>query len=279
MTAQNSKKEQLAPPDAQPQTPSQDKKTHPYMSSVWGLELVDSSESLQGSCAVIVDILAASTNMCRLVSSGAQEVFLVNDQSIILALARYPDAVVIGDISHLKLPERITRFSNVPSALEDSHAFEMIAGKTVLYRTTNGTAMVEEALRRGAKRVLVASFTNLSAVKEFIHAEAKPVVIIKSGERTFGANWKTGEDLYCAQTLEQMLRAEPVDWEAVTRNVTQSVRGQYWQNYHDAGLTIEHLERDLRIVLRLNSCDYVPVCIKGEQGEIRVIDGKLLKAS
>lgn len=228
--------------------------------TMWGSELVKSEESLRGSLAVVVDVLAATTNMDAFLEAYPHALYLVNDDNIRQALSLFPEAIVIGDIKHLQL-NNVATFSNVPSDLAERNAYQAISGKTVLYRTNNGTAICEAALARHAHPVIGTSFTNLDAVCAYIQSQQpNQVTIIRAGEKTFGTDWKTGEDEICATILEQLLKGQSVSRTSVYNRVAASVRKQYPKDYQASGRTLKQLEQDIELVLQFNSRNVVPVC-------------------
>lgn len=62
-----------------------------------------------------------------------------------------------------------------------SYTRERVAGRTVIFTTTNGTAALLHA--RAAAEVIVGSFANLSAVCEAVAADSRPVHILCCGTR------------------------------------------------------------------------------------------------
>lgn len=62
-----------------------------------------------------------------------------------------------------------------------NYSRERVAGRTVVFTTTNGTAALLHA--RQAARVLVGSFANLSAVCDGVAGDARPVHILCAGTR------------------------------------------------------------------------------------------------
>lgn len=146
-----------------------------------------------GKVVVVLDILFATTTMVAALAAGATEVLPVADESVARAAgARHAEGhyVLAGELHAETLPG----FAHpAPMALL-AHG---VAGKTLIYATTNGT--VAMTLAAGAKRVYCGSLLNVDALVAHIaaaHAQ-DTVVILCSGS---GGNFNL-EDFYGAGCL------------------------------------------------------------------------------
>ena len=120
--------------------------------------LVDASR-LPGSTAVVIDVLRASTTVCAALSAGATRV---------VPFGTVEDAKRMSGVLHAEKPllggerggRKIEGFDLGNSPLE--YTRETVAGRSVLFTTTNGTrALLAVAT---AERVWVGAFANLSTV-------------------------------------------------------------------------------------------------------------------
>jgi 2-phosphosulfolactate phosphatase len=143
-----------------------------------------------GKVVVVLDILFATTTMVAALAAGAAEVLPVADESAARAAgARHAEGryVLAGELYAETLPG----FAHpAPMALL-AHG---VAGKTLIYATTNGT--VAMTLAAGAKRVYCGSLLNVDALVSHIagaHAQ-DTVLILCSGS---GGNFNL-EDFYGA---------------------------------------------------------------------------------
>jgi 2-phosphosulfolactate phosphatase len=141
---------------------------------------------------VLVDILRATTTICAAVGNGVEA---------IIPVATHEEARRLKSRGFLVASEKdgvqldFADFGN--SAF--SFTRDAIAGKTLVYCTTNGTRALEIA--KGASSIAIGAFINLSAVTEWLGAQRKDVVILCSG-------WKNKfclEDTLFAGALTQRL--------------------------------------------------------------------------
>jgi 2-phosphosulfolactate phosphatase len=148
--------------------------------------------ALAGSTVVVIDLLRASTTICQAVANGAAEVvpyLEVADAQAAAEETQDRDEVVLGGE---RGGRRIEGFDLGNSPAE--YTRKAVAGKRVFLTTTNGTRALNHA--RLARRVLVGSFVNLSAVADSIRDGAR-IDILCAG--TGGE--ETREDLLAAGAL------------------------------------------------------------------------------
>lgn len=153
-------------------------------------------DELTGSTAVIIDILRASTTICHALEAGATRVIpcLTVDEAHTVGSAvrtEHGDSHVLlgGERGGVKIEG--FDLSNTPT----EYTPEVVAGKTILFTTTNGT----KALHRSqeADRVLIGAFVNLTAVIECLSTADRPIHLVCAG--TNGA--VSGEDVLFAGAL------------------------------------------------------------------------------
>jgi len=129
-------------------------------------------EALAGSTVVVIDLLRATSTICQALASGAREVipFLEVEEAVTAAEAAGRSEVVLGgERKGGKIPG--FDLGNSPS----EYTPEAVRGRKVIITTTNGTRALHHA--RLARRVLVGSFMNLSAVVESIENEARVEIL------------------------------------------------------------------------------------------------------
>jgi 2-phosphosulfolactate phosphatase len=154
-------------------------------------------DELSGATAVIIDVLRASTTICHALAAGARQVIpcleVVNAREIADDLtARGEQPLLGGERDGV----RIGGFDlgNSP----DEYSPETVAGRTIVFTTTNGTRAMNQC--HTARRVLVGSFVNLSAVcKELVGSEARHLVCAGTQDRI------TREDVLCAGAIADRL--------------------------------------------------------------------------
>jgi 2-phosphosulfolactate phosphatase len=134
-------------------------------------------QRLPGKVVVVLDVLFATTSIAAALAHGATEVVptLDGDQARAVAASRPAGSFVLaGEYGAETLPG----FANpTPLALLDLP----LAGKALVYSTTNGTVAVHKA--GGAARVYAAALCNGAALVDRVlaRAEAETVLLVCSG--------------------------------------------------------------------------------------------------
>jgi 2-phosphosulfolactate phosphatase len=126
----------------------------------------------ENSIVVLVDILRATTSICAAFENGVSKIVPVADISEAKAM-KDKGFLVASEQDGKKLD--FADFGN--SAFNFSRA--AIAGKTLVYCTTNGTRALEIAKNSG--KIAMGAFINLSALSEWLIIQEKNVVILCSG--------------------------------------------------------------------------------------------------
>ena len=144
------------------------------------------------SIIVIIDILRASSAICTAFANGA---------SALIPVAEVEEAREYKKKGYLVAAERdgfvldFADFGNSPF----NFTREKVAGKTIVYSTTNGTGIIN--LSSSSYKTVVGSFLNLNAVIEFLKKTDRDVLL-------FCAGWKNKfniEDTICAGAMAEML--------------------------------------------------------------------------
>jgi len=161
------------------------------------------------------------------------------------------------------------------------YAAAVVAGKKVIFTTTNGTVALIRA--QEARRVFIGALTNLSAVVEFLAAETGPVHLVCAG--TNGRI--TLEDVLCAGGIAHWLNLAVDDADA-NYDATQlaldlyAATGQDYDRVHEdrvqATLSKSHggrnlidcgLAADIAVCAEQDKFDIVPE-LSRQPWEIRV---------
>jgi 2-phosphosulfolactate phosphatase len=146
-----------------------------------------------GSIVVIIDILRASSAICTAFANGATS---------IIPVAEVKEAKKYKERGYLVAAERdgyvldFADFGNSPFNFTP----EKVAGKSIVYSTTNGTGIIKMA--SSASEIVIGSFLNISALTEWIIKQDKNVVL-------FCAGWKNRfnlEDSVCAGAMAERLQ-------------------------------------------------------------------------
>jgi 2-phosphosulfolactate phosphatase len=149
-------------------------------------------ERHEGSIVVVIDILRASSAICTAFENGAGS---------IIPVATIPEARAYKEKGYLVAAERdgfvldFADFGNSPFNFTSGK----VAGKTIVYSTTNGTGIIKMASLAGD--IIIGSFLNLSSLATWILKREKNVVL-------FCAGWKNRfnlEDTLCAGAVAEIL--------------------------------------------------------------------------
>jgi 2-phosphosulfolactate phosphatase len=145
-----------------------------------------------GAIVVVIDILRATSAMCTAFENGAES---------IIPVATVSEAKEYKEKGYLVAAERdgyvldFADFGNSPF----NFTSEKVAGKTIVYSTTNGTGIIKIASSAGF--IIIGSFINISALTSWISKQERPVVL-------FCAGWKNRfslEDTICAGAIAERL--------------------------------------------------------------------------
>lgn len=162
-------------------------------------------DSLRAGCAVVVDLLRASTTIVRALDAGAIAVVpclepddAVATRSRLIGTGTPDDRVLLGgERGGVRIPG--FDLGNSPS----EYTRERLDGRTLIFTTTNGTRALVGARDGGAAGVFVACLNNLTAVVEHVAARALPVHIIGAGTQ----GEVSQDDVLCAGALAAGLHA------------------------------------------------------------------------
>jgi 2-phosphosulfolactate phosphatase len=157
---------------------------------------------LAGRTVVVVDILRATTTIAVALANGAKAVLPAasTEEALRIAQNLERDAVVLaGERKSARIPG--FALGNSPAEFGP----EVVAGKTIVMTTTNGTQALIAA--QGAREVIVGAAVNFSAVAQHCRAalaEYGDVVILCAGvEKHFAL-----EDAFAAGRLTKVLLPE-----------------------------------------------------------------------
>src|SRR3954469_17118877 len=144
--------------------------------NVYNLPSHVEERELAGGTAVVIDVLRATSTICRALAAGAREVVpFVTIEDALAAAEKVGRANVVlgGERRGVLIPG--FDLGNSPGEYTPARCKRV----TVVLTTTNGT----RALLRAAEgeRVLVGAFVNYSAVCEQLRADGRPVHIVCAG--------------------------------------------------------------------------------------------------
>lgn len=145
-------------------------------------------ESLRGSIVLMIDNLRASITIARALESGATRVIPCLTVDDARARATQLRAAPPAHAAHAGAPVLLAgerAGTLIPGFDLDNSPLnftpDRVAGATIVFTTTNGTAALLHA--HAAARTLVASLANLDATYALVGADPRPVHILCAGTR------------------------------------------------------------------------------------------------
>ena len=129
-------------------------------------------QTKENCIVVLTDILRATTSICAAFENGVKK---------ILPVATLEEAKAMKDLGFLVASEQDGRKLDFADFGNSAFSFsaEAIAGKSLVYCTTNGTRALEIAKKAGD--IAIGAFVNLSALAAWLISQDKNVVILCSG--------------------------------------------------------------------------------------------------
>ena len=229
---------------------------------------------LRGGVAVVIDLLRATTTVCHALAAGAAEVrpCLEIDEARFLAARLGRERCILGGE---RSGVRIEGFDcgNSPS----EYTRERVAGKTLVFTTTNGTRAIGRVL--AADRILLGSLANLSAVCGQIARQLATLDIVCAG--TDGG--VTREDVLVAGAIVDRLTAANDEaawqwndealiardaWRAMAsgNNFSQTLLAALRDSRGGRNLVELGYDADIVTAAEVDSLSVVPEVLRGDDG-------------
>ena len=153
---------------------------------------------LSAATCVVFDILRATSSMAAALNNGARAILPVASIPEALAMrVQQKDVLLAGEREGVRILAELTSgiefdLGNSPREFRP----EIVADKTIVMTTTNGTRALRAAAH--ARKVLVASFLNLRATVDWLLRDQSPqLILVCAGTREEPAY----EDALCAGAL------------------------------------------------------------------------------
>lgn len=126
---------------------------------------------VEKSVVVIIDVLRATSTISTALFNGARSVIPVDSVAECIRIGKQIESITAGE-----------RDGKIAEGLEHGNSpfeypREFIEGKTLVLTTTNGTKLLQMALDKSAKAIITGSFTNLSAICDFLLAQEQNVIL------------------------------------------------------------------------------------------------------
>ncbi|MGL4512887.1 MAG: 2-phosphosulfolactate phosphatase [Lacipirellulaceae bacterium] len=232
-----------------------------------------SEADLGGGTVVVIDQLRASSTICQALASGATEVTALLEVDDALRAAEVERAAGRGDdlvLGGERGGQRIAGFDLGNSPTE--YTLARVAGRRLLFTTTNGTRALRHARR--ARRVLVGSALNLSRVVSALGGETNVHLLCAGtdGERSRDDTLVAGAIAHRLAELEGAPRAANRAVESAIREWLTLLEAARERGRTPAEQLAEELretpggrnlieigmDRDLRVCAEIDALDVLP---------------------
>ncbi|WP_462266588.1 2-phosphosulfolactate phosphatase [Mucilaginibacter sp.] len=209
---------------------------------------------------VIIDIFRATSSICYGIDNGAAAIIPVSQ---VEECAAYREKGADYLLAAERNGEVVTGFDfgNSPFA----YTAEKVAGKTVVLTTTNGTHALH--LSRSAKRVVIGSFLNLTALCNWLKTQQGNILLVCAGWKN---NFNLEDTLFAGAVVEQLKAGSvKLDDPAIAANdLYQSgkddLSGYLKKTSHGERLKKLGIEEDVAFCLNVDISTAIPV-LEGEK--------------
>jgi len=215
---------------------------------------------IENSIVVIIDIFRATSSICYGIENGAEAIIPV---STVEECAAYREK----GLDYLLAAERNGEvvsgfdFGNSPFA----YTAEKVAGKTIVLTTTNGTHALH--LSRSARKVVIGSFLNLSALCNWLKLQRENVLLVCAGWKN---NFNLEDTLFAGAVVEKLYSNNySLDDSSIAANDLyhsgKSNLNTYLQKTaHSERLKKLGIEEDIQFCLQVDLITTIPI-LEGEK--------------
>ncbi|SDP99467.1 2-phosphosulfolactate phosphatase [Mucilaginibacter sp. OK268] len=209
---------------------------------------------------VVIDIFRATSSICYGIENGAEAIIPVSqveecsayrEKGLDYLLAAERDGKVVEGFD----------FGNSPF----SYTAEKVAGKTVVLTTTNGTHALH--LSRSAKRIVIGSFLNLTALSNWLKTQHENILLVCAGWKN---NFNLEDTLFAGAVIEQLKTEDFVlDDAAIAANDLfqlgkDDINLYLKKTSHGERLKKLGIEKDIEFCLQIDITTAIPV-LEGER--------------
>ena len=212
-------------------------------------------------CVVVIDVLRATTAMITGLNEGV---------NAFIPVASLEEAIFFQERGYIVAAERNAKqIEGFPLGNSPLSYFNgRFRGKKIVITTTNGTQAIEIA-KQDHKEVILAAFSNLTAVSEALIQRNQNILVLCAG-------WKNKfnlEDTICAGgVVQQLLQSKQYfsteDSSISAKYLFISAKDNYKKilkdSSHRTRLQNLGLQEDIKYCLTLDTCQIVPILVNGE---------------
>lgn len=209
---------------------------------------------------VIIDIFRATSSICYGIDNGAEAIIPVAEVEECLAYQEICPQYLLAAERNGEVVAGFD-FGNSPF----SYTEDKVKGKTVVLTTTNGTHALH--LSRNAKKVVIGSFLNLSAVTEWLKAQHDDVLLVCAGWKN---NFNLEDTMFAGAVADQLIPAgfTPDDAAIAAFDLYQLAKndlgGYLKKTSHSERLKKLGIEKDIAFCLQVDIAGAIPV-LDGER--------------
>ncbi len=211
--------------------------------------------SIEDYIIVIIDIFRATSSICYGIENGAKAIIPVaeieeceayREKSPDYLLAAERDGEVVKGFD----------FGNSPF----SYTKEKVSAKTIVLTTTNGTQALH--LSRKAKKIVIGSFLNLTALCNWLKIQDDNILLVCAGWKN---NFNLEDTLFAGAVIEQLIEHSFVPDDAAIAANDLYQAGKYNLNEylkktsHAERLKKLGIQKDIEFCLQLNITTAIPM--------------------
>jgi len=215
---------------------------------------------IENSIVVIIDIFRATSSICYGMENGAEAVIPVaqveecaayREKGLNYLLAAERNGEVVAGFD----------FGNSPF----SYTKEKVAGKTVVLTTTNGTHALH--LSRTAKKIVIGSFLNLSALCNWLKDQQENILLVCAGWKN---NFNLEDTLFAGAVVDQLKANHyKLDDPGIAANdlfqlAKNDLNAYLQKTAHSERLKKLGIEEDIKFCLQMDLTTAIPV-LEGEK--------------
>ena len=209
---------------------------------------------------VIIDIFRATSSICYGIENGAEAIIPVAgvDECIIYR-DRQTDYLIAAERNG-EVVEGFD-FGNSPF----SYTKEKVGGKTVVLTTTNGTQALH--LSRKAKKVVIGSFLNLTALSNWLKTQNENILLVCAGWKN---NFNLEDTLFAGAVVERLKQNHfiPDDAAIAANDLYQAgksdLNAYLAKTSHSERLKKLGIEKDIAFCLNVDIVTAIPI-LQGEK--------------
>ncbi|WP_018127525.1 2-phosphosulfolactate phosphatase [Balneola vulgaris] len=220
-------------------------------------------EDLRGKSAVIIDVLRAASSMVTALNNGARKIIPVGAMEDAVRIAQTMDAkdyLLCGEQNG----NTIEGFHLGNSPLE--YTKEVVADKTLIINTTNGTKAIKKASL--ANKIYVGCFLNQQSILEGLKEHDDDVVLICSG---WQGKMSLEDTLFAGSVIYEMCEGKLPENTKDGVKIAFSLYEKYKENLEQSIGTSDHAIRlkelvpdgDIPFVCQKNKFDVLPTMKDG----------------